>query len=313
MQPYWFHRFLAIIGWRRTGLLLHDNPKRFMTIVMNPDPRQRANLLHTLDDRIACEFVRHGTHNDVKISELTHLYDTALMREPVERRSQIYERVYVVASGLGGGTVAAFAPFMMLDTDKVIVGRATIDYVSLGSLRNDDPMTRPKEVIALVRGGVPRSPGTVVGALLNLGDPRVCALIAPVARDLEAGEVRAMMESFGGATAKCMVEFYLDWLEELTDRRDDETEVFAHLVFGLYRLADQRLVQPIIDGPRSFPVPGEGPVWPRVLDPEEFARSIAPRLFDLEQRERAPRFMPHVIRAFGLVPKTPTGETGLMH
>jgi hypothetical protein len=36
--------------------------------------------------------------------------------------------------------------------------------------------------------------------------------------------------------AKCVVEFYFDWLNELIDRRDNEGEsICGHVVAGLYR------------------------------------------------------------------------------
>jgi hypothetical protein len=48
-------------------------------------------------------------------------------------------------------------PFMLLDPDMGIVSTATIDYGSLGSLLNDDPMTRPKDAISMIEKGIPRS------------------------------------------------------------------------------------------------------------------------------------------------------------
>jgi hypothetical protein len=70
----------------------------------------------------------------------------------------------------------------------------------------------------------------------------------------------------------------------------------------------------MVDGLRPFPVPPDQD-WPdvRFIDLEEFTQSIAGRLYDLEERERPPRIMPHTIRAFGLVPKTPMQDVGLMH
>ena len=121
---------------------------------------------------------------------------------------------------------------------------------------------------------------------------------------------------FSGFTAKCVVDFYLDWLNELVDRRDYEDEsVFGNVVAGLYRLADARSIPFIADGLRPFPVPQEKSLgWPdlKQIDPQEFAASIANRIFDLERREGAPKVLPHAIRAFGLTPKSSSEDIALM-
>ena len=109
---------------------------------------------------------------------------------------------------------------------------------------------------------------------------------------------------YSGFTAKCVVEFYFDWLNELIDRRDNEGEsICGHVVAGLYRLADARKLPLIADGQRPLPVSqSDNAGWPglRHLDPQEFAASIALRLYDLERRERAPKVMPHACRIISI-------------
>jgi hypothetical protein len=63
--------------------------------------------------------------------------------------------------------------------------------------------------------------------------------------------VTTVTKCFSGFTAKCVVDFYLDWLNELVDRSDYEGEgVFGNVVAGLYRLADARSIPFIADGLR---------------------------------------------------------------
>ena len=69
---------------------------------------------------------------------------------------------------------------MLLDTDVAIISSATIDYASLGTLTDNDPMTRPRQIVDMVRKGSPRNSAAVIGGLLALGDPRVCELIRPL-------------------------------------------------------------------------------------------------------------------------------------
>ena len=112
--------------------------------------------------------------------------------------------------------------------------------------------------------------------------------------------------------AKCVVGFYLDWLDSFVDRRDDEGQaIFGHLTAALHRLVATREVPFVVDGPRCFPVPAdpeEAQAGVVRIDMKDFAGSIAERLFDIEAREPPPRVFPHAIRVFGLTPRTPESE-----
>src|SRR5882762_11874394 len=111
------------------------------------------------------------------------------MQAPADRRKQIYRHVAMIVPQLGGWTVGAFTPFMLLDTDIGIVSTATIDYTSLGTLLHDDPMTRPRDVVAMINKGLPGNPAAVIGGLLALGDPRVCEMVRPLRQVLDAEQV----------------------------------------------------------------------------------------------------------------------------
>jgi hypothetical protein len=125
--------------------------------------------------------------------------------------------------------------------------------------------------------------------------------------------VRTFTQCSTGLTHKCVVEFYLDWLEELADRRDAESEsTFGHVAAGLTRIAP-RPGHVVLDGLRPFPVPPSGQGWDQIqIDPADFAVSIADRVFDIEEREGTPKVLPHAIRAFGLKPRTKGSDVALM-
>jgi hypothetical protein len=297
--------------------LLLSDPQSFMTVVQEHDPERRVRSLHTLDDLMICEALRHGIFNDrAALPSLMRFYNEVFLQAPVDRRREIYGHLTIIVPQLGGRTAGALTPFMLLDPDMGIVSTATIDYASLGSLLNDDPMTRPRDAISMIEKGIPENPAAVIGGLLALADPRVCRLLQPLRGSLDEHQVETVTKCFSGVTAKCVVEFYLDWLEELVDRRDHRSlSIFGHVAAGLYRLADRRKIPFIADGPRPFPVPQDEDVpWPdyKQLDPQEFAVSIASRLFDLERREPPPKVLPHAIRAFGLTPRTASQDIALM-
>src|SRR5688572_20773385 len=124
-------------------ILLQEDPRAFMDIVTNHDPEVRMNSLHTFDDVMTCEFLRHGIFNDAsEVPSLKRLYNDLFLQAPVVRRKEIYEHVKMIVSNLGGWTAAAFTLFMLLDDDIGIVSTATIDYTSLGTLIKNDPISR---------------------------------------------------------------------------------------------------------------------------------------------------------------------------
>ena len=166
-------------------------------------------------------------------------------------------------------------------------------------------------MMTMINHGIPRNLGAVTGGLLCLGDPRVCELIIPVRDKLTREQIVTVTHCFSGLMYKCVVEFYLDWLDKLVDQQDYESlDVFGNVAAGLTRHAwGQSPV--VIDGIRPFPV--QSGQWAiREIDRSEFSATIADRLYDLEGREHAPKVMPHVIRAFGLVPKSSPKDVALM-
>lgn len=273
-----------------------------MDIIRNHDAGARLNNLKAFEDLILCEVIRHGIFRKPEdLSNLKSVYDRFLKRTPIDDRKRIYAAVVELVGFLGGATAVAFNPFMLLDTDLGIVSTATIDYASLGELIDGDPMTRPRDIVNMITNGTPRNPAAVVGGLLSLGDPRVCALVAPIRHHLQESEIETVSKVYTGITYKCVVDFYLDWLQDL---RSDEG-IFGHVAAGLYRLGNSRIAPSIVDGLRPFPFNDSAAQSSvRAIEPSHFAESISPRLYALEANERAPKVIPHVIMAFGLTPKS---------
>ena len=158
-------------------LLLLTNPKAFMAVVNNHDAAERVRSLHTLDDMVTCEALRHGIFNEsLAWPNLIGFYNEIFMQASVDRRRQILGHVAMIVPQLGGWTAGAITPFMLLDIDIGIVSAATVEYTSVGTLLDNDPMTRPRDAIQMIAKGLPRNPAAVIGGLLVLGDPRVCEL-----------------------------------------------------------------------------------------------------------------------------------------
>lgn len=298
-------------------ILCRENPEAFMQLMMNDNSKERLSGLRTIDDLIVCECLRYGYYNDpAMIKDLIKLFDEIYSGQSEEIKRRIYSHVAMIVPQLGGDLAGAFTPFMMLEDDLGIVSTATVDYASIGTLSDNNPMTRPIDIITMVEKNMPRNPAAVIGGLLVLGDPRVCKLLEPLRSSIPADYVPEITKSFSGFSYKCVIEFYLDWIEELIDERDFESEsVIGNVIAGLYRLAKFNKAGCIMDGLRPFPVPRHEIRWDTMkqLSLEDYTQSISSRLYDLERREGEPKVMPHVIRAFGLVPLSPSEDIGMMH
>jgi hypothetical protein len=299
----------------KSAFQCRDDPERFMAVVLNKDKTERYAAFTQVDDLVTCECLRHGITNDISaLPDVISLFDNQFINLPLSDKRRIYSHVAYIVPQLGGDYAGAFTPFMMLDRDISIVSTATIDYTSIGSLIEDDPMARPKDALNMILRNLPRNPAAVFGGLLVLGDPRVCELLAPLRPHIDADFVAEITKCFSGFSYKCVIEFYLDWLSMLVDARDPVSEgVFGNVAAGLYRILSGRDLPFIIDGLRPFPASNRGSSTIVQINPDDFAQEIASQLYALEEREGGPKVLPHIIRAFGLAPRTPIENTALMH
>jgi hypothetical protein len=295
-------------------LMSYSDPRAFVAVVMNEDPFARANAFELTDDFIVCEILRHGIFDTTTtLLSAKRAYEETFLDAPSEWRMEIYSHFINIIEQMGGERAGALTLFMLLDPDSTIVSRATIDYVSFATLVDADPMSRPRDVVTMVEKGFATNPAAVFGGLLCLGDPRVCRMIRPLMDRFDPAQARVILHCSSGLLYKCVVDFYLDWLETLVNRRDFDGEgMFGDVVGGLARQVDRNTLPDVLDGMRPFPVPRNRNIpWPdrRYIAWDDFRRSIAARLFQLEAAEAAPKVMPYLIRKFGLVPRTPNEET----
>ncbi len=298
--------------------LLLSQPDQFMSIVLTDDVEARVNQLHTLDDLVVCEALRYGiTNNPDDQRSLAQLYTEYFLKASTKTRLEIYDHLARIVPELGGHTVGAYTPFMLLDPDPIITSRSVLDYCSSGTLLNADPMTRPRDVVAMLRPdygpkGFPANRGAMFGGLLLLGDQRVCELITDMRDTLSIEELEQMTGRYSGFLSDAVLGFYLTWLEELVVSEDyADLSRFGHLAAGLYRQIEQSRTPLVFEGKRPFPVPDNGKDWPEVsrITLEKYVTDHSDRLFALEAQESVPKVMPHVLKTFGLVPRTSAEET----
>lgn len=291
-------------------LLFETNPEEFVnaTMMFTFEDRVRA-LKGNMEDVALCEIIRYGRPYGPSLEPLFKLYREVVLGFPVQRRFHLFGHIRrVVEEDREWVSQRALLPFIVVEPLRDIVATAVIDYVSVGPLNNDDPMTRPKEIVDLIGSGGVENRGAVFGGLLHLGDERVCRLIRPLRDLLDAEEVGVAIQCTTGFLYSSSVEFEIDWLEEMDG--DEADRLFGIVASGLTNQVRQNRQDVVFTGgERSFPIPHGNPTDTEVeenrkraklVPVEEYARRIAPRLYALERTEPPPRIMPHVLAAWNL-------------
>jgi hypothetical protein len=237
-------------------LLFETNFEKFVnvTLMHTFEDRYRA-LKGNMDDVALCEIIRHGDPHGPPLEPLFKLYRDVVLGFPARRRLHLFGHIRrVVEEEREWVSQRALLPFIVVEPLRDIVATAVIDYVSVGSLKNDDPMTRPKEIVDLIQRDSVENRGAVFGGLLHLGDERVCELIRPVRDLLDAEEVGAAIHCATGFLYSSSVEFEIDWLEGMNG--DERDRLFGIVAAGLTNQV-RRNRQDVVftGGERRFPIP----------------------------------------------------------
>jgi hypothetical protein len=92
----------------------------------------------------------------------------------------------------------------------MIVSTAVIDYVSLSPLSDNDPMSRVKDIVGLLKNSMLENEGAAFGTLLHIGDKRVSDLIIPLRDSLDYEALNEAVKRSTGFMQSAAVDFYLD-------------------------------------------------------------------------------------------------------
>jgi hypothetical protein len=221
---------------------------------------------------------------------------------PLEHRWQVFLFLTGAVQHTTTTDVGMYMPFIFDEPHTGIVSTATIDYASLGSLIDNDPMGRPKELVQLVQHDDCQNRGAVFGGLLLLGDPRVCALLKPLIGQLSLDDARQLGGLTTGMISAATIDFILNWMEGLEGEAHDV--LFGALASNLIQ-QKRRAVSPLVrTGLRPFPINSvsdeEQDAISKWVPFETYARTIAPRLLALELAEPPPKVMSAVIHTWGI-------------
>jgi hypothetical protein len=293
-------------------LLIFADPQRFWDLVQMDNAKARFDGCKEFDNLVLCEITRYGFYNrEEMIGPLAAFYRELVMKLPEERRFELYRHVAGMVEAGDHISINAFLPFMAEDNSRQIVSTAVIDFVSLGPLTENDPMSRVKGVVGMIESGMLENEGAAFGALLHMGDRRVCQLVLPLRDSLDRDTLQEVVNCQTGFMHAATVDFYLNWLEGLEgDVRDRQ---FGLVAAGLGLLRKRRSSDDIFTGERPFPTRGATRnQWLKLQKPMKYADyldRIAPRMYAIERAEPPPRIMPHVLVEWELKPKTDPSET----
>ena len=240
------------------NLLVETDPDLFQKILLTDNADKRFASLSTPDDLLLCEVVRYGIYNKQEmIGPLANLYRQLMTKIPEEDRRLIYELVMGFIENTSVVSINALLPFLAEEKATSIVSRAAIDYVSFGPLSNNDPMSRVKDIIGMIKSGMLKNVGAVFGALLHIGDRRVCVLLVPLRDSLDRAAMNTAVSCSTGFIHSATVDFYLDWLEGMEGTLEDSA--FGVVASGLAMLKKKSQVDEVATGDRPFPARGTAP------------------------------------------------------
>ncbi len=280
------------------------DPEQFFKNMLNPDEAERVRAYKYAKDFLYGEAIRYGYLNDpASAPTLRQLFDYFIEKGmPAAHRMDVLRHVIPTVESNNSVSVGALFPFICQDPDRGVASTAALEYVSLGPLIDNDPMSRPKELIELIKAREPQNRGAVFGALLALGDPRLCRLLWPIKDQLSYEEANEAAQCTSGFLGAATIDFVLDWMEGLEGTGEDA--LFGSLVSHLI-LQRRHMIKPFVaTGERPFPVtsatPEEAHAMAKWIPFEDYLDRVAPRLIALATEEPEPRCLPEVLRAWGI-------------
>jgi len=220
---------------------------------------------------------------DVDLS-LRSLYREYAKRVADEERRRTFEAVRDHVRN-GGLRAAVLGHFVAGDTDNWIVSEAAFEIATQGAALSSASEARGADAILelAVTGGLANA-GAALGGLLSLANPDVNRKLRTMRAALELPEADAVLEQMilcpRSQVHAATVEFWLDWMEELTLRLPRSRQAFDRAAEALLRMREGMVERVVLHNHRPLvaAAPRARHDSDRVLPLDNYAASIAPRL-----------------------------------
>lgn len=279
-------------------IVMDMNEKQVNEILESPEKALRLNDEQLDAVTQAAARLYGATANPGLVEKLLLLYRHYVTRiHPAQRYRNYQAAVDLVLGGKSG--VQALMPFICCDPARPVASTAALDYVVLAPGNKEHATTGAIELLDLYDRGALANGLAVLGGLVMTGDRRITDLLASHCRSLSCEEVEILIKCRGSLLSSAVVEFYLEWLEELDSRNDPD--LFATVAAGFANLAIGASDGVVYDIERVIPSRPDNAVrivhqWPL----SEYAARIAPRLQQVAEREEGEPIIPEVMSIWGL-------------
>ena len=161
-------------------------------------------------------------------------YSQALEYLPFTSREAIYDEVLASVKAHRIEAKALFC-FIIFEPHRRLVAQAVQDYLVYRQCDLVDEFAGVEEVISAVVDGNTANRGAVLAGLVLMGDRRINALARSARRSLSLADIRDFSRVQLTAIQGNTVEFYVDWLIELT--REFRRSAVEDLTCGLMLMA----------------------------------------------------------------------------
>jgi len=264
-----------------------------------------------LGDALAVAVMGFALERGQAFSEVavTPLVDYAIDRLSVQDRLRLVVRLGETFEHWGRkqgkpAGVAALLPIIYRETDPGVIATATIASAESIAPEDGDELTGPKRALDVGRRFDDERRGIVLGALVQMGDPRVCGLVSQEWKLCSAEACRRLLETVGqGPATVAGFDFILGVIQD--DATDEHYGSASGALVRLIRTAKGQGAhsaagQGILDIERTLPCwkapEGTSPIRvKRRWSVSEFAVTIRSRLEALEATEPEPRVLSHVL------------------
>lgn len=233
---------------------------------------------------------------------------------PTSERLALYARL---ALRVRRGELAAWAlvPILLGDDHRAIVSAAATTAALSHRPDAAGPETGPFCVLDHLLTPRARNAGAGLGALLGLGDPQVADVIFELRKMLAhpdlATTLDEMLDGSTGILHRSTVEFFLNWLQELARDLPGSADMFRRVARGLANRRRAAAADFVMDGQPRYPSPLEGQIHEHgwcLIPIDEYTRSIAPRLIELEHAAATLSTVPEIARPWGIASQLGTSD-----
>ncbi|MCU0804932.1 MAG: hypothetical protein MUF79_07575 [Burkholderiales bacterium] len=220
---------------------------------------------------------------DVEVDEsLRSLYREYAARVADDERRRTFEAIRDHVRN-GGLRSAVLAHFLTGDTDNWIVSEAAFEVASLNVALVPSAARGADVVLELAVTGRLANAGAALGGLLAVANPDINDKLRTMRAALELPEADPVLEQMALAARSyahaATVEFWLDWMEELSTRLPNTRGAFDRAAEALLRLREAMVERVVLHGHRSPLTASFRALHDtgRALPLDRYAASIAPR------------------------------------